>query len=115
MGAASDLGDARVRAARVLGAFEAAVKGDTAGVAALRGGLDTVLRDNAILKRAVAIQNARQQEAAAAAQSEIAELKATIVAHQAQLSAAQLNAYSLQMHLREALAHAHRSPPEWVT
>ena len=72
---------------------------------ALRGALDAALRDNAILKRAVAIQNA--------------ELRAALAAQGSQLAAAQLSAYSLSVHLREALggqeqqrsqAHQPRNP-----
>ena len=86
---------------------------------ALRGALDAALRDNVILKRAVAIQNARQQEAAAAAEAQVAELRAALAAQGSQLAAAQLSAYSLSVHLREALggkeqqrsqAHQPRNP-----
>ena len=108
MSASSDLSDARARAARLLSAFEAAVHGGAGGAGgeadALRGALDAALRDNAILKRAVAIQNARQQEAAAAAEAQVAELRAALAAQGSQLAAAQLSAYSLSVHLREALA-----------
>ena len=105
MAASADLPDARARAARLLTAFEAAVRGGGGSEAdSLRGALDSVLRDNAILKRAVAIQNARQQEAAAAAEAQVAELRAALAAQGSQLAAAQLSAYSLSVHLREALA-----------
>ena len=106
MGASTDLSDARQRAARVLSAFEAAVKGEGG---AAQAALEAALRDTALLKRAVAIQNARQHEAASVAAAEVAALKA-------QLQEAQLSAYSLSMHLREALAHSHkRGGPDWVT
>ena len=104
MAASADLCDARARAARLLTAFEAAVRGGGGEANSLRGALDSVLRDNAILKRAVAIQNARQQEAAAAAEAQVAELRAALAAQGSQLAAAQLSAYSLSVHLREALA-----------
>jgi hypothetical protein len=123
MAASSDLADARARAARLLSAFEAAVRSGAGGAGgdadALRGALDAALRDNAILKRAVAIQNARQQEAAAAAEAQVAELRAALAAQGSQLAAAQLSAYSLSVHLREALggkeqqrsqAHQPRNP-----
>ena len=107
MAASTDLGDARARAARLLSAFEAAVRARASGgadVETLRGALDGALRDNAILKRAVAIQNARQTEATAAAEAQVASLRAQLAANAQQLAAAQLNAYSLSVHLREALA-----------
>jgi hypothetical protein len=106
MAASTDLPDARGRAARLLTAFEAAVRGGS-GADALRGALDAAQRDNAILKRAVAIQNARQQEAAGAAEAAVAALRGEVAQHAAALAAAQLNAYSLSVHLREALAQSH--------
>jgi phosphoenolpyruvate-protein kinase (PTS system EI component) len=119
MAASADLSDARARAARLLTAFEAAVRsGGGSEADSMRGVLDSVLRDNAILKRAVAIQNARQQEAAAAAEAQVAELRAALAAQGSQLAAAQMSAYSLSVHLREALAgqgqHTHqpRHPPD---
>lgn len=98
---------------------------------------ERVGRDNALLKRAVAIQNARQQEAAAAAEAEVARLKELLASREAcereelrrplslsspltpstqgQLSASQLQAYSLSVHLREALAHTQQGGgPGWV-
>jgi hypothetical protein len=115
MAASTDLNDARGRAARLLSAFETAVRSAGGGAGSAGGGggdagarqaLDGALRDNAILKRAVAIQNARAQEAAAAAEAQVASLRGELAQHAAALAAAQLNAYSLSMHLREALSQA---------
>ena len=117
MAASTDLNDARGRAARLLSAFETAVRSSGGGAGGASGGgggggddggaraaLDGALRENAILKRAVAIQNARAQEASAAADAQVATLRGELAQHAAALAAAQLNAYSLSMHLREALS-----------
>jgi hypothetical protein len=116
MAASTDLNDARGRAARLLSAFETAVRSSSGAGGASGGGggggddggaraaLDGALRENAILKRAVAIQNARAQEASAAADAQVATLRGELAQHAAALAAAQLNAYSLSMHLREALS-----------
>jgi len=110
MGASSDLADARQRAARVLTAFEAAVKAGGAAAA------EASARDCALLKRAVAIQNGRAEAAAAAAAAEVAELRAQLAAGAAALQAAQLHSYSLSVHLRQALAQpAAPDGPGWVT
>ncbi len=67
MSAASDLADARMRAAAVLQAFEQAVaqRGKQCdgmdGAERLRTQLHEALRENQLLKRAVAIQNSRLQ------------------------------------------------------
>jgi hypothetical protein len=97
---------------RVLSAFETALRG---GEGALQAALEASQRDTALLKRAVAIQNARQHEAAAAAASEVAELRSQLVEQQAQLNASQLNAYSLSMHLREAMSPQQQLGGRWVT
>jgi pyruvate/2-oxoglutarate dehydrogenase complex dihydrolipoamide acyltransferase (E2) component len=70
MSAASDLADASSRASRVLRAFEQAAVShaqsaggsDSAEVPRLRSQLAEAQRENQLLKRAVAIQNARMQE-----------------------------------------------------
>ena len=99
MAASTSLPDARARAARLLGAFEAAVRTRAEGSAEARAALEAAQRDCAILRRAVAIQAQRATEAAAAE----AELRAQLSAQSAALQAAQMNAYSLGVHLRAAL------------
>lgn len=81
MAAAASMDDARARGARVLGEFEAEVRqrvesGAAAACrenAALKEHVAALSKDNHILKRAVQIQNARQQEA----EEKMKELAAT--------------------------------------
>lgn len=114
MAASADLGDARRRASGVLTAFEAAVKGDAQ---ATRGALESALRDTALLKRAVAIQQQRHHEASVTAAQEIESLKAALAQQQSELHAAQMNAFALSVHLRQALSGpnaAGNGGPDWV-
>mmetsp|Transcript_37988 Transcript_37988/g.82604 ORF Transcript_37988/g.82604 Transcript_37988/m.82604 type:complete len:278 (-) Transcript_37988:410-1243(-) len=108
MAGATNLQEARDRAANLLHKFEAAVteKASTQGQVAkenatLQVQVQALARDNTILKRAVAIQNARQQEHANREQ-EVAQLQQTIVQYQEQLRNAELHNYALSMHLRQA-------------
>ena len=59
--------------------------------------------ENLILKRAVAIQNARQQESGEL-QRQILELQRACAGYQEQLQQAQRQNYSLGVHLKEALS-----------
>lgn len=113
MAASTDLTDARRRAGGVLAAFEAAIKGDAQ---ATRGALESALRDTALLKRAVAIQQQRHHEASATAAQEIEALKAALSQQQTELHAAQMNAYTLSVHLRQALADGKATGhgPDWI-
>ena len=68
--------------------------------------------ENLILKRAVAIQNARQQEHGEL-QRQLLELQRACAGYQEQLQAAQRQNYSLGVHLKEALSPqvpSHRNP-----
>lgn len=66
MAASRDVDDARHRATRALQHFEGEVrKGCEVKNAAAQGQLSAALRENALLKRAVAIQNTRHQARAA--------------------------------------------------
>ena len=113
MGASSDVPDAHARAERVLQAFEATVRGSVAGASgggADRGGAgaasggdpNALARENVILKRAVAIQNARQQEHEAT-RHQIVELQRAVLSYQERLQNAERQNYSLGVHLKEAM------------
>jgi len=116
MGASSDVPDAHARAERVLQAFEATVRGSVAGASGFsgadRGGAgagaapggdpNTLARENVILKRAVAIQNARQQEHEAT-RHQIVELQRAVLSYQERLQNAERQNYSLGVHLKEAM------------
>jgi seryl-tRNA synthetase len=97
-------------------AFEAAVRGavvaeeDVADGVAMQNGsegrkrrLARLAEENLILKRAVAIQNARQQESGEL-QRQILELQRACAGYQEQLQQAQRQNYSLGVHLKEALS-----------
>jgi len=106
MASASTMDDARVRAGRLLQAFERAVTRPAAAeVETLRTALQKEQHDTALLKRAVAIQHAKQQESAAR-DSELQKLRETVAAYQEQLRQAELTHYTLSMHLRQALEHS---------
>ncbi len=62
---------------------------------------DEALRENAILKRAVAIQNAKLQEAAAK-DAELEGLRALLGQAQERLRQVELSNYSLALHLHKA-------------
>jgi len=116
MQSATDVDDAHARATRVMQAFEAAVRGAVAaGDQEDQEGTKRVARlaeENLILKRAVAIQNARQQEHGEL-QRQLLELQRACAGYQEQLQAAQRQNYSLGVHLKEALSPqvpSHRNP-----
>jgi len=104
MAVATDVNNARARAANVLGEFEkwAAVhrQGDTEKTA-LQAKLNDVLRENHILKRAVQIQNAKLHEKSAA-EAEVGQLKTLLGQYQEQVRALEVSNYSLAMHLQQA-------------
>ena len=111
---AKDVTDARSRAGKVLRAFEAAVSeqvlgggaGGAGGVGAAAAGAGAarekqnadLLRDSAILKRALKIQMAKEQER----EAEMAALRQQLESYKEQLARAELSNYSLAVHLREA-------------
>ena len=116
MQSSTDVDDAHARATRVMQAFEAAVRGAVAaGDQEDREGTKRVARlaeENLILKRAVAIQNARQQDHGEL-QRQLLELQRACAGYQEQLQAAQRQNYSLGIHLKEALSPqvpSHRNP-----
>lgn len=109
MSASADVADAHTRATRVLQAFEAAVRGAVASDGAGAAGADAkamaenLAKENLILKRAVAIQNARQQEHGQL-QQQVAELQRACATYQQELLQAQRTNYSLGLHLKEAMS-----------
>lgn len=120
MQSAADVDDAHARATRVMQAFEAAVRGAVAaegeegagGAEGARRRSARLAEENLILKRAVAIQNARQQEHGEL-QRQLLELQRACAGYQEQLQAAQRQNYSLGVHLKEALSPqvpSHRNP-----
>lgn len=105
MACSKDVQEARQRASRVLEQLEGEVRGACdRKTAETRGQMEAAVRDNCILKRAVAIQNTRHQEFAAAAETENQELRRQLARCQEELHSAQLNNYSLSLHLREAMS-----------
>jgi hypothetical protein len=75
---------------------------------------EEALRENAILKRAVQIQNAKLQEASAKDQ-ELAGLKQLLGQYQERLRHLELSNYSLALHLQKATddrSQAANRPPD---
>lgn len=106
MRGATSLEDAKVRAARALEAFEKIASGFLMGEAQkenalLKEQLQNFLRENHILKRAVAIQHERQVEHENCLQ-EIELLKQSIAQYQEQVRTLEVNNYALNLHLRKA-------------
>lgn len=109
MMSATSTDDARVRATRVLESLEKSISAGASAEAAqnfqkenmmLKEQTEMILRDNAILKRAVAIQHERQKEHNDRNQE--VQLKQLIVQYQEQLRTLEVNNYSLKMHLQQA-------------
>ncbi|XP_030457711.1 uncharacterized protein LOC115678445 [Syzygium oleosum] len=110
MMSATSLEDARARATRVLEFFEQSVSGQAGAEAAkslqkenmmLKEQMEAVLRENTILKRAVAIQHERQKEHEDK-NRELQHLKQLVSQYQEQLRVLEVNNYALLMHLRQA-------------
>ncbi|KAJ7977105.1 Ubiquitin system component Cue [Quillaja saponaria] len=103
---ATNLDDARVRAARILEAFEQCISAQTRVSeelehASLKEHLQSLLHDNQILKRAVAIQHERfleQEERTKGVQ----QLKHVLSQYQERLRNLELNNYALKLHLQRA-------------
>ncbi|PSS17835.1 Desmoplakin like [Actinidia chinensis var. chinensis] len=110
MMSATSIDDARSRATRVLESLEKSIS-ECAGAEAaqsyhkdhvmLREQIEIVLRENTILKRAVAIQHERQKEYDDRNQ-EVQHLKQMLSQYQEQLRTLEVNNYALTMHLRQA-------------
>ncbi|CAI9260032.1 unnamed protein product [Lactuca saligna] len=110
MTSAISIDDARLRAMRVLETLEKSISERVAGEAAdtlhkenlvFKEQIEVLLRDNAILKRAVAIQHERQKEYDERSQ-EVQQLKQLLTQYQQQIRTLEVNNYALTMHLRQA-------------
>ncbi|XP_076889422.1 uncharacterized protein LOC143540170 [Bidens hawaiensis] len=110
MTGATSIDDARLRAMRVLESLEKSITERATGDAAealqkenitFKGQLELLLKENAILKRAVAIQHERQKEYDERT-AEVQQLKQLLSQYQEQSRALEVNNYALTMHLRQA-------------
>ncbi|XP_006646989.1 uncharacterized protein LOC102717037 [Oryza brachyantha] len=110
MMSASDIDDARARASRALEALEKSIM-ERVGTEAvhnlhkenvmLKEQLTIHLRENAVLKRGVAIQHERQKEFDERTQ-EVHNLKQLVLQYQEQLKTLEINNYALRVHLKQA-------------
>ncbi|KAK1285469.1 hypothetical protein QJS10_CPB20g00964 [Acorus calamus] len=103
---ATGLDDARVRVMRFLESFEKSVVAhSTASVeqemTALKEQLQSLLKDNHILKKAVAIQHERSMEQEEK-RKEVEQLKHIISQYQEQVRTLEVNNYTLRLHLQRA-------------
>lgn len=106
---ASNLDDAKDRATRALEAFEKTVLSRSGSVlqefqkenTVLKEQIQSLVRENHILKRAVTIQHERQAEHENCPQ-EMQRLKQLIAQYQEQVRTLELNNYALNLHLRKA-------------
>ncbi|XP_060172769.1 uncharacterized protein LOC132603644 [Lycium barbarum] len=107
---ATSIDDARARATRLLEGLEKCISSRAGAEAAqnfhkenimLQQQIEVLLRDNAILKRAVAIQHEHRKESNERNQ-EVQQLKQLIAQGKEQLRALEINNYALKMHLRQA-------------
>lgn len=102
--------DARARASRVLELLEKSISARAGAEAAqafqkenmlLKEQLEGLIRENTILKHAVAIQHERQKQYEDKNQ-EIQHLKQLVTQYQEQLRTLEVNNYALTMHLKQA-------------
>lgn len=105
---ATSIDDARARATRLLESLEKCISSRAEAAQnfhkeniMLKQQIEVLLRDNAILKRAVAIQHERQKEYDERNQ-EVQQLKQLITQGKEQLRTLEINNYALKMHLRQA-------------
>ncbi|XP_077214784.1 uncharacterized protein LOC143849599 [Tasmannia lanceolata] len=107
---ASDMEDARARASRILEVLEKSIVARASAEAAqsfqkenmiLKEQVELLVRENTILKRAVAIQHERQKESDEKSK-ELQHLKQLVSKYQEQLRTLEVNNYALMMHLRQA-------------
>ncbi|KAL3639699.1 hypothetical protein CASFOL_014667 [Castilleja foliolosa] len=107
---ATSVDDAKSRTARVLENLEKSIRVQT-GVQVSEGfhkenlmlkeQIEALIRDNSILKRAVAIQHERQKEYDEKNQ-EVLQLKQLVAQYQEQLRTLEMNNYALTLQLRQA-------------
>ncbi|KAA3486062.1 Doublesex and mab-3-related transcription factor 3 [Gossypium australe] len=107
---ASNIDDARARASRALEVFEKSIHAPAGAEVAqnlhqenmmLKEQLETLIQENTILKRAVAVQHERQKEYENQSQ-ELQHLKQVISQYQEQLRTLEINNYALTVHLKQA-------------
>lgn len=107
---ATTVADAKTRAARALEALENSITARASVDAAqnfhkenmqLKEQIELLLRENTILKRAVAIQHERQKEFEDK-NLELQHLKQLVAQYQEQLRTLEINNYALTMHLKQA-------------
>ncbi|PIA34073.1 hypothetical protein AQUCO_03900170v1 [Aquilegia coerulea] len=110
MSTASDMDNARTRAARVLEVLEKSIRTQANAEAAdslqkenvmLKEQMEVLMRENGILKRAVTIQHERQKEADNK-NHELQHIKQLVTEYQERLKTLEVNNYALTMHLRQA-------------
>ncbi|KAJ3693285.1 hypothetical protein LUZ60_008765 [Juncus effusus] len=107
---ASDVNDARVRASRALEVLEKSIVSRAGSEAAqnlqkenlmLKGHMEGLLKENSILKRAVAIQHERQKEQEDKNQ-ELNQMKQLVSQYQEQVRNLEVTNYALTIHLQQA-------------
>ncbi|KAL5730165.1 hypothetical protein ACHQM5_003023 [Ranunculus cassubicifolius] len=110
MTSASDINDARARASRVLEVLEKSIRNQAGAESAdnihnenlaLKEQMELLIRENGILKRAVAIQHERQKEVDNNNQ-ELHHLKQLVSQYQERVKTLELNNYALTIHLKQA-------------
>ncbi|KAG2303890.1 hypothetical protein Bca4012_062947 [Brassica carinata] len=110
---ASDMKDAKDRAARALQALEKSINARAGADAAatqsslqqensmLRQQLEAIVQENSLLKRAVVTQQKRQRETEDQSQ-ELQRLRQMVTQYQEQLRTLEVNNYALTLHLKQA-------------
>ncbi|KAL0698704.1 hypothetical protein Bca4012_054826 [Brassica carinata] len=109
---ASDMKDAKDRAARALEALEKSINARAGADAArqsslqqensmLRQQLEAIVQENSLLKRAVVTQQKRQRESEDQSQ-ELQHLRQMVTQYQEQLRTLEVNNYALTLHLKQA-------------
>ncbi|KAF8089083.1 hypothetical protein N665_0518s0009 [Sinapis alba] len=109
---ASDMKDAKDRAARALEALEKSINARAGADAAmqsslqqenlmLRQQLEAIVQENSLLKRAVVTQQKRQRETEDQSQ-ELQRLRQMVTQYQEQLRTLEVNNYALTLHLKQA-------------
>ncbi|KAF3447900.1 hypothetical protein FNV43_RR08607 [Rhamnella rubrinervis] len=103
---AADVDDARMRAAKILEAFEQSIASHSRTSkefehVSLKHHIQNLLNDNQILKRAVAIQHERSLEQEEKVK-EVQQLKQVLSQYQEQINSLEISNYTLKLHLQRA-------------
>ncbi|CAN6166204.1 unnamed protein product [Urochloa humidicola] len=106
MSRASNMDDAKACASKVLEFFQSRISAEALQNfqkenLIYKEQFEAVIRENAILKKAVAIQHERQKEQDERSQ-ELQQLKQLVVQYQEKVRSLEVNNYALSMHLRQA-------------